>query len=353
MPNYLPNYDIPGTAASRHGSRIVGVIAVVTVVVLGLAWHSVLHRPEADRIRIQLRTTHIGEGIVAGTTVRLDDVPVGTVAAVVPVGADRQLLTLELDRAQTSGLTDTVTVDYAPENLFGISTVALHPAAGGTPLRPDAVIDVADRVNDVTMGTLLRRLTQTSTEVLTPELTGLLTQFSTDMQAFGPMLRALVTLSRAVADTQRYAPSYLIDQYAAFFGGLGAFSSSSFRLLDAILRIEVFRNDRPKYDASINMITDRAFPAIGEIGDVSGNYYRPATDMLAPLLAAVAKTVPAPQVSRAELSELIDRLGHTIADTPNGPAADIAVALRGVPAVAIPLLGRQALTTLPEPGGIR
>ncbi|WP_433203416.1 MlaD family protein [Nocardia sp. CA-107356] len=346
----MPNYGLPGVTMGKRGSRALGTAALVVAVGVTLVWTGYQNRPDGERMRVQLRTEQIGEGIIEGTSVRLDGVDVGTITDIASVGEGRQLITLDLDKAQTSGLTDDLAVDYAPENLFGISALALKRADGGTPLRSGSVVDLAganaNRVGDATMGRLLRALTETSTEVFTPQFATLLQTFSGELQAFTPMLEAVIMLSRAVADTQRFPSSYLIDQYASFYDGLGAFTSSTFKLLASVLDIEVLQNDRLKYDTSISMLTDQAFPAIGTIGDIARQHFSGYAEMFAPLVATLAATVPNPGQSHAELTELIQRLDRMFADTPNGPTLNAAITLRGVPGIAVPLLGQQGFAML-------
>ncbi|WP_406231309.1 MlaD family protein [Nocardia sp. NBC_01009] len=350
----MPNYGLPGVTMGRRSSQVLGGAALAAIVAVALAWTGYHNAPDDTRMQIQLRTERIGEGIIEGTTVRLDGVDVGKITDIASIGAGRQLITLDLDRSPTAGLTEDLAVDYAPQNLFGISTVALKRAEGGAPLRPGAVIDLAGanahRVADATMGRLLRALTETSTEVFTPEFAEVLRTFSGDLQAFTPMLEAVVMLSRAVADTQRYPSSFLIDQFARFYDGLGSFTSATFKLLKAVLDIEVFQNDRQKFDATIGMLVDDAFPDIGAIGNVARQHFSSYTDMLAPLIAAIAATVPHPARSHAELTELIERLDRIFADTPNGPTLNASVTLRSVPGLSVPLLGQAGFAA---PGGTR
>lgn len=334
----MPNYGLPGVAMSRNGSRVVGALAVVAATVAGFAWQ-LQGDEQPDRMQLQLRTERIGEGVIPGTRVRYDGVLVGAVKEIDSVGQGRQLITLDLDRTQTASLTDALTVDYAPENLFGISAVTLRAATGGAPLREDTVVDLAGKVNDVTMGSLLRAITETSTDVLTPKLSELLTTFNEQIGSYTPLFEAIVALSRVVADTQRYPTPYLLDQYSNFFTGVGDFTSSTFKLVSSIMNIEIFVNDRPRYDAFITMVSGGALPAIGAIGDSARTQLDGYTAALTPLLAAVAATVPAPQQSRAEITELIDRLNRMFTSTPEGPALNVAIMLRGIPGVAIPLLG--------------
>lgn len=325
----MPNYAIPGVRTGRRHALLLGALVVTMIVLAVPAWHTIDSRGGGPRLRIQLRTTQIGEGIASGTQVRFDGVAVGRIAEVRPTDAGRQLLTLDLDPAQIAGLTDALTVDYAPENLFGVSTVAVHTAPGGTALRDGQVIDVADRVNDVTMGALLRSLTQTSTEVLTPKLTELLTQLDTDLHAFTPVLRAVVELSRTVADTQQYSPSYLLSRYAGFFDGFGAFTSATFKLAKAIVDIEIFQHDRGRYDASIAVLRQGVLGGLGTTFDAVYQNFGGFTDPLAPVIQALADTVPDPQTSHAQLTDTIDRLGRMFSDTPNGPMLNVAVTLLG------------------------
>ncbi|WP_433733361.1 MlaD family protein [Nocardia sp. CA-129566] len=346
----MPNYGLPGVSMGRRGSRARGAAALVLAVAVTLAWTGYQHRPDGERMRVQLRTEQIGEGIIEGTSVRLDGVDIGTITDIASIGGGRQLITLDLDKAQTSGLTENLAVDYAPENLFGISAVTLKRADGGAPLRAGSVVDLAganaNRVNDATMGRLLRALTETSTEVFTPQFADVLRTFSGDLQAFTPILEAVIMLSRTVAETQRYPSSFLIDQYASFSDGLGTFTSATFKLLKSVLDIEVLQHDRAKYDASVTMVTDQAFPAIGSIGDIARQHFSGYIEMFAPLVAAVAATVPNPGQSHAELTELIQRLDRIFADTPSGPTINAAITLRGVPGIAVPLLGQQGFAML-------
>ncbi|MEV0251533.1 mammalian cell entry protein [Nocardia sp. NPDC050712] len=346
----MPNYTIPGVTMSRRGARTLGALALVAAAVAALTWRAGLDDRPDDLLRLHLRTEQIGQGVLPGTRVRLDGMLVGSVAEIEPVGQGQQLITLDLDRGQTASLTDTLSVDYAPENLFGVSAVTLRAATGGAPLRDGALVDLsglnASKVNDVTMGELLRALTETSTDVLTPRLSELIHQFSGQLRSFTPLFEAILTLSTAVADTQRYPSDYLLDQYAAFFTGVGDFTGSTFRLVSDILNIEIFLRDRPRYDATIAMVTGGAFPAIGRVGAVAQHYLDGYTTALTPVVAALAATVPDPRRSKAEMDELITRLHAMFVQTPDGPALSVAVTLRGMPGLAVPLLGQQSYDAL-------
>src|SRR5690606_5983942 len=118
----------------------------------------------------------VGTGVEPGTEVRLDGVRVGTVDTIEIAGVGRQRITVALNGSHLFGLSDAVTLDYAPGNLFGISAVELHAGAGGTVLTDGAVVDLtgaAERVHDATLSALLTATGALTEEVLTPKLAAL------------------------------------------------------------------------------------------------------------------------------------------------------------------------------------
>ncbi|WP_225732385.1 MULTISPECIES: mammalian cell entry protein [unclassified Nocardia] len=340
----MPVYGLPGVTVDRRRSRILGVVVVVIVVVVTLVWSRTGPNPEAGRLRVVVRTAQLGDGMTGGTTVQLDGVDIGSIDTVARTGQGDQLITLALNRSEADELTDTFEVEYAPSNLFGVATLVLRHTTGGAPLRDGELIDLtgprATRVDDATMGALLRSLAQTANQVLTPDLTALLTKFNEDLRSFTPILNTIVMLSRAVADTQRYASSYLFGQYGGLLSGAGDFTSATFRLFDAIFGIQILETDRPRYDAAIALLTDQIFPEFARAADAAHDHLSGYADMLAPLADAIAHTVPTPATSRTQLRELLARLDRMFTDAPDGPALDLAIVLRGLPALTVPL-GQQ------------
>ncbi|MFI6213406.1 MlaD family protein [Nocardia brasiliensis] len=339
-------YVMPGVHITPRSARLTGLVALVAVVCAAIALTTFGNTAHEQNLRVRLRTDVVGDGVVAGTSVRFDGVQVGRVTAVDPAANGRQVLSVELDRAQVAELTDAASVDYAPANLFGITAVALRSGTGGQPLRDGSLLDLTGRTSDHTMANLLRSLTETSGQVLTPQLTALLTQVGTDLRAFTPILQAMVTLGRIAADTERYRSSYLIEQYAGFLHGTGEFASSTFVLLHSVLGIDAFVTDRPGYDAGVAMVADQLIPSIGTVLDTAHTQLGGYADIATPLLSAIASTVPTPDRSHAELTELLTRLDRIFADTGQGPRVQVAVTLRTLPGLAVPLLGQSMFTDL-------
>ncbi|MFI7665682.1 MlaD family protein [Nocardia sp. NPDC049526] len=353
----MPTYGLPGAATTGKSARRTGVIALAVVAVVAAVWAGAQAVRADDRMRVTLRTEQIGDGIVTGARVRLDGVNIGEVTGIESAGAGQQQITLRLDKSQLTGLTDALVLDYAPSNLFGISEVELRRGQGGVPLHEGGNVDLtgasASRVSNATMGTLIRSLGQTTDRVLTPQLADVLTALATDAKAFTPILEAVVMLSRAVAETQRYDPSFLIGQYASTLHGTAEFAGATIDLLDHINNIEVLRTDQPLFDSGVDMIANKLFPAITNLGYTGQRHYTGYSDMLTPLLNVTAQMVPTPQRSSAELRTLLERIDNSFVDTPEGPVLRLELTLRGFPALAAPLLGavgKGVAVATPAPG---
>ena len=346
----MPNYGMPGVAITNRGSQMVGFVAFGVAVLVTAVWLGYNHFREDDHMHVAVLTETIGAGIGAGTTVALNGVKVGSVTSVDSEQHGTQRITLALDRSRLFGLTDRLTVDYAPANLFGISEVELKPAPGGSTLVDGTEIDLTgtrgNRVTDATMGALMRSLTQTTDKVLTPQFTDLITEAGTNLEAFTPMLEAIVSLTRTIADTQRFPSSFLIEQYASAVAGFAPMGGGVLDFIEYLDRLEILRTQPELFDSTVNMLVHQLLPEVTTLGYTLQQHFAGYADVLTPLLAASAQSVPTPAVSSAQLRELLSRLDRSFTDTPEGPMLDLELTLRGVPAVAVPLLG---LT----PGGVR
>ncbi|TLF80781.1 mammalian cell entry protein [Nocardia cyriacigeorgica] len=339
---------------SRRGALATGVVVLIVASVAALVRFTGEPEPDPRVMSFHLRADQIGDGVSPGTGVRRHGVRIGEVSAVDSAAGMAPTITLEVDRAQLAGLTDSLEVEYAPTNLFGISDVVLRDSTGGTPLRDDVTVDLrgTDRVTDVTMGTLLRSLSDTALTVLTPELTALLSTLGTDIRAFTPLIEAMIGAGRAIADTQRYPASFLVGQYAQFFSGVASFADGFIKLIDHIYGIDVLRNDRERFDIGVGLVVDQLFPAITTLGGVAREGLGGYADVLASVLGQLASTVPDPARSHADLAELLDRLQRTFRTTPDGPVVGLDVVLRGIPGLSVPLLG-GAVPPAPPIGGTK
>ncbi|RJO79382.1 mammalian cell entry protein [Nocardia panacis] len=341
----MPNYGLPGVAADRRGARLTG--GLIVLLVLAVAAATLLYRTVRgeDGLSIALHTEEIGDGVVSGTQVRLDGVLVGSVADIAPDERGTQRITLRLDPARLFGIDDSLRVDYAPANLFGISELELRRGPGGRPLQADQVIDLtgprAGDIYDATMGSILRSLSQVGASVLSPQMAQVIAQVSADFQAFTPLVQALITVARTVADNQNMPASELVGRLGPAFDGGGKFAGAVIQILDRINSIAVLKGDRAHYDSGVSAVTDQLLPGLADTAGTAGKYFGDGANELAPVLSALAPMVPHPQQTAAELRALLERLRAAMPDTPNGPMLNVEADVRGAPSGPAPAGGER------------
>ena len=329
----MPKYGMPGVAAGPRSARRVGVLVVAVLTVVTLAGYGYRSITSDDGLRVALRTEQIGDGVVAGTLVRVDGVQVGEVTDIAPAGRGTQRIGLSLDENRLHGIDDSLVVDYAPANLFGISEIELRPGGGGTPLRSGAVVDLTGRraadVYDATMGALLRSMSQTSGTVFTADMARVISQAAADVKAFTPLAEALITAGRVIAEHQSMPANELVGQLGPAFEGGGRFAGATIEVLDQIVDIDVLRTNRADFDAGVKALTGDILPALTATMN-SASQLSGYTDMLAPTLNLLALAVPDPQQSAADLRTLLTRLGVAFKEGTDGPVLDLEVEVDGV-----------------------
>ncbi|WP_069163170.1 MlaD family protein [Nocardia altamirensis] len=348
----MPKYGMPGVDADRGKSRVVGGSVLLLIVVVVLATVVYRNTGSPDGLRIALRTEQIGDGISEGSDVRLDGVRVGKVARVVPDALGTQRITLQLDDSRLHGIDDSMKIDYSPANLFGISEIELRRGTGGSPLHNGALVEFTGKraadVYDATLGSVLRSLSQVGANVLTPQMVTALSQLSSDFRAFTPLMQALITVARSIADNQTMKPSELAGNLGPAFTGASKFAAAGVEVINRLNHINIVQTDKQHFDYAVETMNNVILPQVSKTLGVTGGYLSGTTDMLAPTLVMLAQLVPRPQQSAADLRALLGNLRRAMPDTPDGPVLDLDVDLRGVPGIAVPLLGSPA-----TPGGAR
>jgi hypothetical protein len=347
-------------AITPHRSRILGGVAVATAVVITAAWQ--LMPPVGDDdIAVTLLTDRVGTGIQAGDAVRSDGVRVGSIDSIDSDDSVRQRISLRLDPHELSGLTDALGVDYAPDNMFGVSELTLRSGPGGRAISDNTVIDLsganAGRVHDATISTLLQSVGQLTNDVLTPQLTTVLSEIVRDTRAFTPLLETIVVTVQNVADIQRLPSSYLLAQYGSLVTGLPPTMRGLLDLLQTPFTNPYLAQPGKidKFVANIDMIQGPLLSSVTALLNTAGTYYSGYTDMTTPLVQAMASTVPTPQRSTDEVRLLLERIGRAMPDSGDGPVLNLDVDLRGVPALAGPLsaLVAQTVPAATPEGGAR
>ena len=347
----MPAYALPGTEVGPRRARALGAVAVIVALLALLAWRVLPEdRPDGE-IRVELLVEQVGAGVGPGTEVRLDGVRVGSVGTIDSAGRGIQRISLTLNGSQLFGLTNTLSVDYAPGNLFGISALELHSGAGGVALTEGSTVDLtvgdADRVRDATLSALLTSTGALTDEVLTPRLADLLATISRDLAAFGPLLEAIGATARSFAETQRLPPSMLFDQFGSALSGLPPMLTGSLTLLYADYTNEYLSTPEhlAKFGRMFSDIQYQLLPTVTALLGTSRHYFGGLLPMTSLVLDQLSGSISAPERSGRQLSELLERLDSAFVDTPQGPVLRAAVDLDVVPGLAGPLAA-----LLPEGG---
>ncbi|GAB2564284.1 hypothetical protein GCM10027167_84340 [Nocardia heshunensis] len=330
-------------AVDRKRALTVGAVALALVVAVVAGWALYRSQQTEDGLAISLRTEQIGDGVLVGTDVRANGVVVGKVTDIAPNQHGTQQISLRLDDSKLFGLDDSLSVDYAPANLFGISEIELRKGAGGSPLRAGTVLDFtgarAAAVYDATMGSILRSASQVGGSVLTPQMASVIAQAAADTQAFTPLAQALITAQRTITNNQKMPMSELFGKLGPAFDGGGQFAGATVQVVDLIRSMQRLQTDRADYDKNVAIVTGQLLPILANTFSQAGTQLSGTTDMLVPVLTALAQMVPRPQQSAVELRELLQRLSAAMPDNGQGPVLNVQVDLKGVPAIAVPLLG--------------
>ncbi|MFB7879263.1 MlaD family protein [Nocardia sp. NPDC056064] len=341
----MPNYGMPGVAADRRTSRLTGavILGIIAAVVLATVVYN--NVKTEDGLRIALHTEHLGDGISAGSQVRIDGVTVGEVAEVAPGERGTQQISLLLDAERLHGIDDSLAVDYAPTNLFGIAELELRRGTGGAPLREGAVLDLtganSGRVYDATMSAILRSLSQVGMTVTSPQMATVVSQLAADFKAFTPLVQALITVAKTIADNQDVSPSELFGRLGPAFEGGGEFAGATMQVIDTLSEIKVTQVDKDRYDIGVGVIGGSILPALTTTVNTAGGHFAETTDMLAPMLYALAQMSPNPAQTGADLRALLTNLLGAMPVGPEGPVLNLDVELAGVPALAVPLFGKD------------
>ncbi|MEU2042249.1 MlaD family protein [Nocardia niwae] len=349
----MPAYALPGTEVGPRRARILGASAILLAVLAAGTWRLAPESRPPEEIRVALLVGHIGAGIGSGTEVRFDGVRVGSISAVDFAGHSRQRIELTLDSSELFGLTDAVTVDYAPGNLFGVSALELRSRGGGTELSDGSTVDLTadDSVRDATLAALLKSTGVLTDSVLTPKLVELLSRASRDLRAFTPLLEALGTTMRSFVETQQMPPSQLFDEFGSALAGVPPMLTGAVDVLNAAFTSQYLRSPQnlARFSEMWTNVQYQLLPVATGLLGTAREHFAELTPILTLVFTRIASSVSTPELSQQQLTELLERLGAAFHDTPEGPVLDVSPELAVVPGIAAPLasiLGQHAI-----PGG--
>lgn len=327
----MPVYGLPGIPISPRIARTAGLCVIGVVVVALVGWRILPEPEDPHTIDVTLVTDTVGEGVERGTEVRRHGVTVGTVISIERSAAG-QLVELALDHSGITDLTDTLSVDFSPANLFGITQLTLFAGEGGIPLADGTELDLtgtrADRVHDATTSAFLTSLGGLTNDVLTPDLADLVATLARESRTFTPMIETIVALAEAVANTQRMPYSGVLQDLGSTFHGFPSTLHGGLVLLDAVYS-EPYLTDpanREKFDKTVSMLGQQLIPSVAHLLTTLQPDYQGLANLPVPLLHAFAAT-GANAATGTELDALVDRFDSAFVDTPAGPVLRVAVGI--------------------------
>ncbi|MBJ7291069.1 MlaD family protein [Williamsia sp.] len=341
----MPAFATPGMPGDRStfARRALWtlVMAVVVTVILVVVVRSI---PD-DTTTVRIHTDDVAGGIATGTAVLLNGAHVGSVTDVdAQDSGGGNVVTVEFDSSSADPrlLTTAMKVRFAPRNLFGISAVDLQAAEGGRTLSNDSDF-FPDNVDDVTLSTLLRTLSDVNDQAFRPHVSAILDQAAQATMGIAPILGVLGRLGTSLSNTQKFPPAQTFPRFATL---VSEFGDAIAQVLPALSYLVAW--PAPQETGYIS----RQRRALGFAGDtvVGGSL----TDLLGPdelgrlspvaptlveIFDRVQATFPDARSNGVQLESLIDRIRAAMPDGPNGPVLNVDVVLRGMPAVAEALRG--------------
>jgi ABC-type transporter Mla subunit MlaD len=324
--------SVPGMTVEPKELVRRGVITLAVVLVVALlAWGiTALVRPAP--LRITLLTAAVAPGINTGTAIEMNGVQIGKVSEINQQGSGRLGIGMDLDPDKSKGLTDGLIADFAPNNLFGITSIQVTPSSSGSPLRDGAKVLPATAPTDSTMSGLLRSLADVESTALRPYISELLRQSDTATKGFLPLVRALGAVAQVNAETQTVPTAQTLPILANALQGIGA---STDDLLSALRLLWDWPGpDAPGYPqaqtATIDALKNLTGPDLAKLVTAL-QPLAPTLDVLVDLERRTTRSMPDAARNGRQISDLIETLRRAIKDTPSGKVLDLDVQVKPVP----------------------
>lgn len=201
-----------GTRGQMRTLVIAGLSSLAVVIVLIAAVAIVYPKAKAPSgTTIHFVVPALGPGIKSGSKVLLRGAEVGEVTDIVAPSADSVHLAVVLNDAAAQTLTDSLGVDFRPENYFGVTAVNLVAQRGGKALTDGETLD-RTTAPDFTMSTMLERGSIVVDGSLTRDMIDSLDKVMRYANGLAPLIQTGVIVADNVARTQQQLPATLIHR---------------------------------------------------------------------------------------------------------------------------------------------
>lgn len=355
-------------------TRVGAVLVLSLVLIVGL-WTAVDpfdHAP-ANSISVTIETPYVGEGVGPGTPVIMHGVKIGHVASVTNLRGGGVRLQTVMGSGPTTGLTDTMGVDFRPSNYFGVTGVNILPNAGGRQLRSGSELSIIPTGN-FALQALLYRLGELSHKVINQRLIDVVERGTRYADALTPLLETMLIVGKSVADVQTVSTERLLRNTTGISVGFPGWLDGLARTVDTSLHTELdqaaptvrdplYRHYVDTYDSQmrnhftseqklaqsdidtftfgpVKQFFDAAstdlFVKVGNLLSTHTYDLFPAVEELRSVMATVPGIIDAEGIGTT-LRELHSRLRRMYEGSGDQRAMQVRIVLDEIPAVAAPL----------------
>ncbi|GAA4390989.1 MlaD family protein [Tsukamurella soli] len=312
----------------------VGLVALAVIVVVAavLTTLSSIHRD--NRLHLTLSAPDIGAGVQAGTVVTMRGVPVGTVASVAPDGAGRVLVGIGLDRGDIDGLTDSFGIRYQPGNYFGVTELAILPAAGGNPLRAGQLLTPAQSTD--TISDLLNNSSVLVNGIITQHMVDVVRKATSYAQALTPLLQLGFSVEQQVALTQKMPIGPQIALLRRTVDGVPGVIDAAFGSMVELLHIPLSSDtvyDFTPIDQTTQLLGSGFFGPLGAMLGSHRDDFTPGT-LIIRSITDTATSVFGTVSIRRQVLPLIDRLNGSFTTRGGHQALNVRLIVDRLPVTA-------------------
>jgi ABC-type transporter Mla subunit MlaD len=190
--------------------RVIGLaVVVVAFVVVSIVVSDPFRGRPVALMSVVIETQYVGQGVDVGTAVIMHGVEIGQVTGVSSLPGGGVRLNADLQSAVAADLTDTLSIDYRPENYFGVTGVNLVRGDGGRPLEDGMRIQTTPRGN-FALQKLLSRLGEITDGVVTPQLVQVIDRSTAYVDGLSPLIETILMVMKAVDNVQTVSTARLL-----------------------------------------------------------------------------------------------------------------------------------------------
>lgn len=303
----------------------------------------------ADRFTLTVVSNRVGDGLAAGADVKYRGYTIGEVVDISVDSSGRQRVELDIDPAQSRGLTTDLSPVYRATNMFAATGVELVPGEHrGIPLRSGAELIV--RTDNTALGTMtsvLSRLGKLSKPLSDPQTLQALNDLVDDSDPYIGLLRNSLPLLSGIASDQKITIKRAMNDMAEVVSVIQPMVTPILGVIDQSLDASAYLDTDEglaRTTAAVKAgLADRFTTPLGKIlGGRNAPHLKSliavALDFAVPAVVSIG-TVPQ---AYNRLTSLIRSTGDAFVNRPDGTVRLLVdVLLTNAPQITTPLLGKE------------